>query len=62
MLGKLQSIEDKYVELNNKASDPEVISDQNLFRDITKEISELAPIVEKFQEYKKCADDRDGAK
>ncbi len=62
MLGKLQSIEDKYVELNEKASDPEVISDQNLFRDTMKEISELTEIVEKYREYKKCANDRDGAK
>ena len=62
MLGKLQSIEDKYVELNAKASDPDVISDQNLFRDTMKEISELTEIVEKYREYKKCANDRDGAK
>ncbi len=62
MLGKLQSLEDKYVELNKKAADPDIISDQNVFRDVMKEISELAPIVEKYQEYKKCADDRDGAK
>ena len=62
MLGKLQSIEDKYVELNEKASDPDVISDQNLFRDTMKEISELTEIVEKYREYKKCANDRDGAK
>ena len=62
MLGKLQSIEDKYVELNERAADPEVISDQNLFRDTMKEISELTEIVEKYREYKKCANDRDGAK
>ncbi len=62
MLGKLQSLEDKYNELNKKSADPEVISDQNLFRDVMKEISELTDIVEKYQEYKKCADDRDGAK
>ncbi len=62
MLGKLQSIEDKYIELNEKAANPEVISDQNLFRDVMKEISELTEIVEKYREYKKCEADRDGAK
>ncbi len=62
MLGKLQSLEEKYEELNKKSADPEVISDQNLFRDVMKEISELSEIVEKYREYKKCANDRDGAK
>ena len=54
MFEKLGFLEQKFIELNEKASNPEVISDQNLFRSVMKEISELAPIVEKFREYKKA--------
>ena len=62
MLEKLRSMEEKYNELNKKAANPDVITDQELFKEVMKEISDLTPIVEKYREYKKSADDRDGAK
>ena len=62
MLEKLFSMEEKYNELNKKAANPETINDQELFKEVMKEISDLTPIVEKYREYKKSADDRDGAK
>lgn len=55
-------MEEKYNELNKKAANPETINDQELFKEVMKEISDLTPIVEKYREYKKSADDRDGAK
>ena len=54
MFEKLGFLEEKYIELNKKAADPEVISDQDQFRTVMKEISELEPIVEKYREYKQA--------
>ena len=61
MFEKLAHLEEKYIELNKKAADPEVISDQNEFKTVMKEISELEPIVEKFREYKKVQSDMEEA-
>ncbi|MDD4688359.1 MAG: peptide chain release factor 1 [Eubacteriales bacterium] len=52
MFDKLSFIEEKYEELTQRVSDPSVISDQNLFRQLCKEQSDITPIVEKYREYK----------
>ena len=52
MLNKLAFIEERYEELSQKISDPEVIADQNRWRKLCKENSDITPIVEKFREYK----------
>ena len=54
MFEKLEAIEKKYEELTIKISDPEVISNQNEWRQLMKEHSELEPIVGKYREYKKA--------
>ena len=61
MFEKLAHIEEKFEELNKKAATPEIISDQNEFRSVMKEISDLEPIVEKYREYKKAKQDMDDA-
>ncbi|BEP30254.1 peptide chain release factor 1 [Helicovermis profundi] len=53
MFDKLEFIEGRFRELNDKISDPEVISDQKNWQKYMKEHSNLSPIVEKFKEYKK---------
>ena len=53
MYAKLESIEERYNEVLKQLEDPKVISDQNEFRDLMKEQSSLAPIVEAYKEYKK---------
>lgn len=53
MFDKLDFIENKYDDLNSKISDPEVISNQELWRALMKEHSDISPIVEKYREYKK---------
>ncbi len=62
MFEKLGFLEEKYIELNAKASDPAIISDQEQFRNIMKEISELEPIVEKYREYKQAQQEMSEAK
>lgn len=51
MFDKLSFISDKYNALTEKVSDPQIIADQSKWQKCAKELSELEPIVKKFQEY-----------
>lgn len=62
MFDKLQVAEDRYDEINHKLSDPSVISNQDEYKRLMKEHSELSEIVEKFREYKKVSSDIDEAR
>ncbi len=53
MFNKLEVFEKKYEEINQRLYDPEVISDQKLYKELMKEHKNLTPIVEKYREYKK---------
>ncbi len=52
MFGKLDFIVEKYDSLSKEISDPQVIADIDRWRGLMKEHSSLAPIVEKYKEYK----------
>lgn len=52
MFEKLDFIEEKYESLGHKISDPEVISDHQLWMKLSKEYSDITPIVEKYRIYK----------
>ena len=62
MFEKLAFIEEKYEELSQKISDPEIIADQNQWRKLCKESSDITPIVEKYREYKEAVKAIDEAK
>ena len=51
MLDKLRKIKNRYEELGERLSDPAVISDQNLYRELAKEHSSLGEIVAVYDEY-----------
>ena len=51
MLKKLEVLEDKYKELTEKISDPEIINDQKAWQKYMKEHADLEPIVMKYREY-----------
>ena len=53
MFDKLEEIEKKYVDLTAKISDPDIISNQSLFKKYMKEHSNLTDVVAKYREYKK---------
>lgn len=53
MFNKLSSLEDKYEELEQLLSSPEVINDQNQYQKHAKALSELQEIVNFYREYKK---------
>lgn len=57
MIEKLKLIEQKYEELTKELVDPKVLSDMNIWQKKAKEQSEIAPVVEKFREYKKAERD-----
>lgn len=50
---RLQQIINRYNEIEHAMADPKTVSDQNLFKSLTKEHAKLAPIVQKYNEYKK---------
>ena len=52
MLKKLDVLEDKYKDLTEKISDPEIINDQKTWQKYMKEHADLEPIVMKYREYK----------
>lgn len=62
MFDKLSFIEEKFNELEKKISDPEVIANQDMWRKLCKEHSDIAPIVEKYRAYKAVKDNIEDAK
>lgn len=51
MLDKLEAIKDKYLRLEEQLSDPGVIADQQRFRKINKEYSDLKEIVQAYDRF-----------
>ena len=62
MFQKLDAVEKRFEELTQKISDPNVIANQNEWREFMKEHAELEPIVEKYREYKKLEKQYNDAK
>ncbi len=54
MFDKLEAIVERLKEITEQLNDPNVVSDQNKFKKLMKEQSDLQPIVEAYEEYKKC--------
>jgi len=53
VIDKLERIERRYRELEEKLSDPQIIQKTNLYRDFSKEEAELAPLVHGYARLKK---------
>lgn len=62
MFDKLEVADNRYEEINLKLSEPQIIADQDEYRRLMKEFSELGEIVEKYREYKKVKADAAEAK
>ncbi|OOG03469.1 peptide chain release factor 1 [Listeria monocytogenes] len=52
MYDRLQAVKDRYDELNELLSDPDVVSDPKRLRDLSKEQSGITATVETYREYK----------
>ncbi|WP_461535818.1 peptide chain release factor 1 [Spongorhabdus nitratireducens] len=61
LLAKLDSLDARYEEVGALMSDPDVITDQNRFRSLSKEYAELEPVIKAFQEYQGVVADREEA-
>ena len=51
MFDKLEAVVNRYDQIGEELTHPEVVSNNELFRKLMKEHSELTPIVEKYREY-----------
>ena len=51
MFDKLEELEKKLAQLQEELMSPDVVNDQNRFKRLMKEQSDITPIVEKYQEY-----------
>ncbi|MDR3072436.1 MAG: peptide chain release factor 1 [Clostridiales Family XIII bacterium] len=51
MFDKLEAVAEKYNELSNSASDPDIIANQPVWQKIVKEMGEIEPVVGKYREY-----------
>lgn len=57
MIERLKKIKERFEELTKELIDPDVLADMPVWQKKSKEQSDLAPIVEKFDEYEKVAND-----
>ncbi len=48
---KLESVRDRFEEIAGLLSDPDIIADQNKFRDLSREYARVEPVVQSFQRY-----------
>lgn len=61
MLDKLQAIEDRYLDLEARISDPELIADQGAWQKAAKAHAKLEPVVNAYREYRALRAARDEA-
>lgn len=62
ILDKLNNLQDRHQEVSALLSDPEVMGDQNRYRDLGREYAELEPVVVCFARYKTAQADIDAAR
>ena len=58
---KLHTLIDRHEEVAGLLADPDIIGDQNQFRELSQEYAQLEPVVKCFQSYNEARDDLAGA-
>ncbi len=61
MLDKLDNIVKNYEEIARKIADPAIIADNRTWQKLAKEHADLTPLIDKYNELKKCIADYDDA-
>ncbi len=61
-LGKLDGIESRFEDLTRQMGDPDIISDNEKYRNAAKQQSELGDVVAKYREWKKVHTELEGAR
>lgn len=59
---KLDKLADRFEELSGLLSDPEVISNQNRFRDLSREYAEIDPVIKCYREYLQAQENLEAAR
>ncbi len=59
---KLEGLQERHEEIAALLGDPDTISDQNRFRDLSREYSQLEPVVKAFSDYNAATSDLETAK
>ena len=54
MLEKLKEAEARFIQIEERLYEPDVVSNPDVFKDLMKERKALAPIIEKYREYNKA--------
>ena len=54
---KLESLSERFIEIGALLSSPEVLADQNQFRELSKEYAQLTPVVKCFENYQQVMED-----
>lgn len=62
ILSKLDLLSERYEEVGALLSDAEIISDQNKYRELSKEYAELEPVVKSYQSFLEVFSDIEEAK
>ncbi len=62
MLDRLEQVRTRYDEITGLLSDPAVVSNQERFRSLSKEHSQLAPVMAAYERYRKAKVDLEGTK
>jgi peptide chain release factor 1 len=62
ILDKLDHLHDRYAEVSALLSEPEIISNQGKFRDLSREYSELEPVIKTYDQYRSVLEDIAAAK
>lgn len=57
MLDKLKQIEERYIELQEKVSDPEILKDQSKYKELMQEMSGIQDVVDAYKKYKNVVDE-----
>jgi len=61
ILNKLHTLVDRHEEVAGLMSDPDIIGNQNQFRELSQEYAQLEPVVKCFQSYNTATDDLNAA-
>ncbi|SDN37571.1 peptide chain release factor 1 [Acetanaerobacterium elongatum] len=62
MLDKLKFVEERYDEISQKLTEPNVVGNQEIYRALMKEYKSLTPIVDKYREYNRAKADMEEAR
>ncbi|MDE6539937.1 MAG: peptide chain release factor 1 [Ruminococcus sp.] len=52
MFEKLETMEQKYINISEKLSQPDIVNDNKLYTQLMKDFKNMTPVIEKYREYK----------